>query len=155
MTNLIPALNLESESCMTTFTEFLEQYKNTWMNSSLVELKDIISKDYKAREVRQDDIIDFGYEESIAGWEQGFKFVKDNEAEWILNQIAVIPLRKSEFMVVITATIAVEHINIETANLFFQTFKRDSNGKWKLVRSYIEAGLPKDEFLNNTLGFSD
>lgn len=34
------------------------------------------SEDYKASEITGGKIIDFGYAESIEGWEQGFNFVK-------------------------------------------------------------------------------
>ena len=127
-----------------TFQQFLNTYLDVWRTSSLTELKDIISKDYKAREITGGEIIDFGYEESINGWEQGFNFVQENNAEWILKEISIFPLRVDETLVILSATMVIKGKRLETANLFFQTFKRNSAGDWKLVRSYIEAGISND-----------
>ena len=57
------------------FRYFLDSYLDIWRNSSLADMKRIISKDYKAREISAGEVVDFGYEQSIAGWEQGFNFV--------------------------------------------------------------------------------
>ena len=132
----------------TIFQEFLDTYIEAWKNSSLTELKTCISKDYKAREITGGEVVDFGYEESISGWEQGFHFVKENDAEWDLQIMSIFPIRKDEFLVIISATIVIQGKRIETANLFFQTFKRNNMEEWSLVRSYIEAGIPSI-FLNN------
>ncbi len=137
----------------TIFQEFLDTYIAAWRNSSLNELKNCISKDYKAREITGGEVVDFGYDESISGWEQGFHFVKENDAEWELDIKSVLPLRKDEILVIISATIVIQGKRIETANLFFQTFKKNSLNEWALVRSYIEAGIPhvylNDFQLNN------
>jgi hypothetical protein len=125
-----------------TFRKFLDTYLDVWRASSLTELKDLISIDYKAREITGGEIVDFGYEESINGWVQGFNYVQKNNAQWILNEISIFPLRVDETMVILSATIVIKGKSLETANLFFQTFKRNSIGDWKLVRSYIEAGIP-------------
>ena len=125
-----------------TFQKFLDMYIDIWRNSSLDELKDLISKDYKAREITGEELVDFGYEESINGWEQGFNFVKENDAEWDLQVISILPLREDEMMTIISATLVIQGTRIDTANLFFQTFKKDSMNKRQLVRSYIEAGIP-------------
>jgi hypothetical protein len=34
-------------------------------------LKNLISQDYEAKEITGGDIVYFGYEESLDGWEQG------------------------------------------------------------------------------------
>ena len=130
------------------FKKFLDTYIEAWRSSSLTELKNCISKDYKAREISGGEIDDFGYEQSINGWEQGFQFVKENGAEWEVQVMSMLPLRKDEFLVIISATMVIQGNRIETANLFFQTFKRNSIDEWALVRSYIEAGIP-NEFLKN------
>lgn len=124
------------------FFRFLDNYLEIWRNSSLADLKNIISKDYEAREITGEDIVDFGYEESIKGWEQGFKFAKENNAEWNINVISILPLREGETMVILSATLVNQGKSLETANLFFQTFQKNSKNEWKLVRSYIEAGIP-------------
>ena len=105
-------------------------------------MKNILSKDYEAREVSEGEISDFGYEESLKGWEQGFKFAKENNAEWNIHVISILPLRETETMAILSATLIVQGKRLETANLFFQTFQKNSKNEWKLVRSYIEAGIP-------------
>ena len=123
-----------------TFPKFLNSYLDAWRNSSLTDLKDFISQDYKAREVTGGEIDDFGYKESILGWEQGFNFAREHNAEWKINVHATIPLREDETMVILSATLVIKEKHIETTNLFIQTFKK-SEESWKLVRSYIEAGV--------------
>ena len=115
---------------------------NVWRDSSLTNLKNLISQDYEAREIEGGNIVDFGYEESIDGWEQGFKFVKENNAHWNINVISIIPLRETETMAIISATMVIQGKSLETANMFFQTFKKNNINEWKLVRSYIEARIP-------------
>lgn len=125
----------------TNFNDFLDKYMEIWRNSSLIELRGIISKDYQGREIADGKIIDFGYEESIEGWEQGFNFAKENQAEWELNKLSVIPLRDNENLVLLSATLVIKGQNSGVGNLFFQTFKEGTSDNWKLVRSYIEAGV--------------
>ncbi|HEY4599801.1 MAG TPA: flavoprotein [Cerasibacillus sp.] len=126
------------------FRQFLDTYLDIWRNSPLTELSQLISKDYKAREITGENIVDFGYEESINGWEQGFNFVKENNAQWILNEISVIPLRIDEKSVILSATMIVQGKSLETSNLFFQTFKKNNFDDWKLVRNYVEVGVLND-----------
>ncbi|WP_059174023.1 hypothetical protein [Bacillus sp. FJAT-27445] len=124
------------------FRKFLDSYLDAWRSSSLTEIRDLLSSNYKGREITGDEIVDFGFEESMLGWEQGFNFVKENNAQWELNLISIIPLRADEMLVIISATILIKGERLNSANLFFQTFKKDSSNDWKLVRSYIEAGIP-------------
>lgn len=126
------------------FNIFLEKYLNVWRNSSLPELKSVISHEYQAREIADGKISDFGYNESIRGWEQGFNFVRGNKASWELEVINRIKIREHEVMAVILARLVVEGKSMETCNLFFQTFTYDFG--WKLIRSYIEAGIPVSQF---------
>jgi hypothetical protein len=126
------------------FRKFLDTYLGVWRSSSLTELRELISKDYKGREIRDGKIVDFGFEESVLGWEQGFNYVKENNAQWKLNEISIIPLRVDETMVIISATMVIKGNSLETSNLFLQTFKKVSSDGWKLIRSYIEAGIPND-----------
>jgi hypothetical protein len=123
------------------FRRFLNHYLHVWRNSSLEEMKELISKDYQAREIRGDQIDDFGYGESIKGWEQGFKYVKEKEGIWDLKELAVIPLKEDEVMAVLSASIIIKGERLGTANLFFYTFKKDGEGSWKQARSYVETGI--------------
>lgn len=43
------------------FRKFLDSYLKVWRNSSLTDMKNIISKDYQAREITGGEIVDFGY----------------------------------------------------------------------------------------------
>ncbi|MGD6873624.1 flavoprotein [Sutcliffiella horikoshii] len=126
------------------FRKFLNIYLDAWRSSSIDGMRNIISKDYKAREISYGNIIDFGFEESINGWEQGFSFAKENNAEWELNEIAIIPLRTDETLVILSATMILQGKSIDSAHLFFQTFKKEESNSWKLIRSYIEAGISLD-----------
>jgi hypothetical protein len=93
-----------------------------WRNSSLNELKDVISKDYQAREISGGKIIDFGYDESICGWEQGFTYVKENNAEWELKEVSVIPLRENEKMVILSASLIISGKSFDSEKLIFSNF---------------------------------
>lgn len=125
-----------------TFRQFFDRYVDVWKSSSLVDLKELISMDYKAREVAEGTIMDFGYEESLQGWEKGFNFIKENGARWEINEIAEMPLRDDETMMILSAAIIMDDKRLETSNLFMQTFKMGDNNDWKLVRSYIETAIP-------------
>ncbi|MGD6846620.1 flavoprotein [Rossellomorea aquimaris] len=124
-----------------TFRPFIDAFLDAWNRSSLMELAYFISKEYQAREVTGGEIADFGYEESIEGWKQGFHFVKVNDAKWDVNEMSIIPLREDEIMAILSATIHIQGKSMETANIFFNTFKKNKHSEWKLVRSYIEAGV--------------
>lgn len=126
------------------FKRFFENYLEAWKNSSLEDLQPMISHEYQAREIADGKISDFGYDESMRGWEQGFNFVKGNNAEWELTEINRIMIREHEVMAVIIAKLTVDGKNMDTCNLFFQTYTYDFG--WKLVRSYIEAGIPSRQF---------
>ncbi|MEC1377472.1 flavoprotein [Heyndrickxia oleronia] len=131
-----------------TFHPFLNKYLAIWGKSSLQELKELISEDYRAREISGKEIIDFGFNESIEGWEQGFRFVVENGAEWELNKLSIIQLNKREVLAIIFAALVINGERLDNGNLFFQTFRREINNDWKLVRSYIEAGALTDFVLN-------
>ena len=130
------------------FRKFLNHYLACWSNSSLVEMKELISPDYQAREITNEAIVDFGYIESLIGWEEGFNFVIENAGEWDLREIYSIPLRQDEWLSVISASLVINGKSLDSANLFFQTFKLEHNTNWKLIRSYIEAGIPLDNLSN-------
>lgn len=123
------------------FEQFLDRFIENWQISSLREMKKIISKNYQAREITGGEIDDFGYEDSINGWEQGFTFLKENNAEWDLHVHSIIPLREKEMMAIIFAGLIINGKKTSAGNLFFDTFKLNASGEWKLVRSYVEAGV--------------
>ena len=126
------------------FRSFLERFLGSWKSSSLHELKDLISKDYKAREITAEEVVDFGYEESVEGWRQGFSFIKENDAEWDLKELASFPLKHQEWMVIIWAAPVFKGQSPMNGSLFFDTFHTDTDTGWKLVRSYIETNIPFD-----------
>ncbi|WP_053216109.1 hypothetical protein [Guptibacillus hwajinpoensis] len=45
-------------------------------------------------------------------------------------------------LAIIYASIKEDGEQSETGNVFFDTFRKGVQGNWKLVRSYIEAGVP-------------
>ncbi|MCR8849280.1 nuclear transport factor 2 family protein [Rossellomorea sp. SC111] len=122
------------------FRSALDAFLLAWENSSLTELETFISADYQGREVRDVEIEAFGYEESVEGWKQGFAYVKEQQAEWEIREVSVIPLKEDETMAILFATIILDGGPMDTGNMFFNTFKKREEG-WKLVRSYIETGV--------------
>ncbi|MFC7786428.1 flavoprotein [Rossellomorea sp. GCM10028870] len=122
-----------------TFKPFLDVFLEAWKNPSIREFEKFISTDYRAREIRDGEIVDFGYEESIEGWKQGFDFVKKQHAEWEIHEVSIIPMKEDEVMAILSATIVLNGEAMETCHLFFDTFKKGDN--WKIVRSYIETGV--------------
>jgi len=130
-----------------TFRKFFDNYLETWRSSSLPELKDLIAKDFKAREVSDGNSVDFDYEKSVKSWEQGFNFVKESGAQWDIIEVSVMPLKDNETTVILSATLMIKGKRLETSDLFMQTFKLENNN-WKLVRSYIEAGIPLSKMSN-------
>jgi hypothetical protein len=123
------------------FRRFLDSYLDSWRNSSLSDIKKILSKDYKAREISGGEVIDFVYEEAITGWEQGFEFARGKDNRWDLHEVAIIPLRENEVMAILSATLVIGGKKLGSVSLFFQTFKKQENKDWNLIRSYIEAGV--------------
>jgi hypothetical protein len=105
-------------------------------------MEKFIANDYQAREITGEEIIDFGYEESINGWKQGFDFVLEVGAKWEINEISILSLRENEMLATLSATIIIPGKTMEKANLFYDTFKKSDDNQWKLIRSYIEAGVP-------------
>ncbi|MBN8193318.1 flavoprotein [Bacillus sp. NTK074B] len=131
----------------------LDAFLQAWENSSHIELESFISTDYQTREVRNGDIAEFGYDESIEGWKQGFEYVKNNHGKWEIHEVAVIPMKDDEIMAILYATIVMDSTPMETGNMFFDTFK-EVNGQWKLVRSYIETGV-KGDYVRGALRGTD
>jgi hypothetical protein len=125
-----------------TFRPFLDTFIDAWKQSSIMSMEKFISNDYQAREITGGDIVDFGYEESINGWKQGFNFIKENRAQWEINEVSIITLRENEMLAILSATIIIKGKTLETANIFFDTFKKSVENEWQLIRSYIEAGVP-------------
>ncbi|NQD67368.1 flavoprotein [Bacillus haikouensis] len=125
-----------------TFRQFLNRFIDAWKQSSLTNMEKFIANDYQAREITGEEIIDFGYEESINGWKQGFDFVLEVGAKWEINEISILSLRENEMLATLSATIIIPGKTMEKANLFYDTFKKSDDNEWKLIRSYIEAGVP-------------
>lgn len=129
------------------FQVFLESYIESWKCSSIEDMKKIISVEYQAREIRNGKIFDFGYEESIEGWAGAFHEFRDKDMQWTLEEKGIIQLKENEIMAILSASLIIEGKRLETANLFFQTFRMEDT-VWKLIRSYIESGLPLIEMKN-------
>ena len=123
------------------FSFFLDTFLQAWKTSSFIELKELISQEYQGREVTDGNLVDFGYEESLEGWKQGFEFAKENNALWDIKVVSIFSLRKDETMAILSATLIMQGKPLEKANLFFYTFRKYSDDNWKLLRSYIESGI--------------
>jgi hypothetical protein len=134
------------------FQVFLESYIEYWKCSSIEDIKKIISVEYQAREIRSGEIFDFGYEDSIQGWAQAFHEFRDKDVQWVLEEKGIIQLKENEVMAILSASLIIQGKPLETANLFFQTFRLEDT-VWKLIRSYIEAGLPLDEMKSPLIRF--
>lgn len=135
---------------MQTFREFFTYYQEVWETCNFDGMKAIISKDYQAREITQGVCEDFGYEVSLKGWREGFSFVQNNQGQWDLHEIGVIPLGKDEYMGILAASIVIGGKRLQNANVFFETFTYQDE-EWKRVRSYIETGIPADQLKEYTL----
>ncbi|MCF6136683.1 flavoprotein [Pseudalkalibacillus berkeleyi] len=127
------------------FAQFLEEYFSGWKSCSLDSIKSHMTMDFQAREVREVKgevlIQDYGYEESIEGWSQAFRSFEGMEVEWKIVEGYQIPLRENEMLVTFWVGLSLDGKQLETAHFFTDTIKRIA-GKWKLCRSYIEAGIP-------------
>ncbi|WP_035187512.1 hypothetical protein [Alteribacter aurantiacus] len=128
--------------------ESIKSFVKAWESSELSELVSFISPDYQAREITGGEIVDFGYDKCIKGWEDGFQFVEDNQAQWDVRVIKITPIRDDEAIVTITASLLMNDEYFKGANLFYETFKKNTDREWKVVRSYIEAGLPVQYILD-------
>lgn len=93
---------------------------------------------------------DFGYEEALKGWREGFSFVQRNHGQWAVHEIGVIPLGKGDYLGILTASIMIDGKRLQNANVFFETFTYQDE-KWKRVRSYIETGIPAEQLNEYTL----
>jgi hypothetical protein len=47
-------------------------------------------------------------------------------------------------MAILSATLVIGGKKLENVSLFFQTFKKQENDEWKLIRSYIETGISNE-----------
>jgi hypothetical protein len=130
------------------FNDFLNLFISSWRDSSIEEMEHMISKKYAGREIRGEEIEDFGYDESINGWAKGFEFVRENNAEWEIQLLNSYPLRSNEYMAVIAATIKIDGKAVSSYNLFYDTFRKER--EWKNVRSYIETGIT-EEYLQRVI----
>ncbi|WP_053365336.1 hypothetical protein [Bacillus sp. FJAT-27245] len=124
------------------FRTFLDAYLDAWRASSIPKFENMLSLDYQAREITGGEIVDFGYDESIEGWRQGFDFALKNQAQWVITEHSVFPLRDNEHLVVLSASMLLGGVALDSGHLFFQTFRKFGDGNWRLARSYIEAGIP-------------
>jgi hypothetical protein len=136
------------------FEEFYKGYLDSWRNFSIKGIENVVSPEYTAREIRGKEVYDFGYEESIDGWNHAFKGLRGSNAEWILEDDVILSLKEDEMMAIIWASLIIEDIPIKTASLFFQTFRWEE-GSWKMVRSYIEAEIPIEKMLSLKLSTTE
>ncbi|QAS52567.1 flavoprotein [Halobacillus litoralis] len=123
-----------------TFEVFFKKFKEKARRQDLDFLKETISKELKAREIRSGEIVDYHYDDSIEGWRQAFDYFADKDMDWIYTDNTIIPLNQNEWLASFWVSIRLDGELLETSNLFFNTFQ-NQDGKWQLVRTYIEAGV--------------
>ncbi|KGX89576.1 hypothetical protein [Pontibacillus marinus] len=127
----------------TDFHSFLDEYLSNWKQGNTDYMREVISKELQAREIREGEAVDFGYEESVQGWAGAFDYFADQDMEWVLTPQSIISLKEDEKMAIVRAAPIIEGKLVPSSNLFFNTFKQDSaTNEWKLVRSYVETGVP-------------
>ncbi len=127
----------------TDFHSFIGEYLSNWKQGNTDYMREVISKDLQAREIREGEAVDFGYEESVQGWAGAFNYFADQDMEWVLTPQSIISLKEDEKMAIVRAAPIIEGKLVPSSNLFFNTFKQDPTlNEWKLVRSYIETGVP-------------
>lgn len=56
-------------------------------------------------------------------------------------------------MAILSATLVIGGKKLDNVSLFFQTFKKQENDDWKLIRSYIETGVPNENI--NKIKFNE
>ncbi|WP_079477254.1 hypothetical protein [Halobacillus salinus] len=122
------------------FYSFFDAFKKRASEHDLDFLKETIHKDFAAREVRDGEMVDYGYAESVEGWRQAFDYFADQDMEWIYTDHSVTQIKENEWLAAFWVSIVLDGDLLPTSNLFFDTFRYE-DGTWKLVRSYIEAGV--------------
>ncbi|MDZ5713289.1 hypothetical protein [Jeotgalibacillus haloalkalitolerans] len=121
----------------------IEAFIEAWKDSSISRLTDFIHPQYQAREIRNGQAEDFGYEESVKGWSDAFQSLSSGINEWIIEERARYKLNNTETTVVLWVTVKTEADTQLSGSLFFETF-REKDGQIKLVRSYIETGVLRE-----------
>ncbi|MBM7579591.1 hypothetical protein [Jeotgalibacillus terrae] len=121
----------------------IEAFIEAWKDSSITRLTDLIHPQYQAREIRNGQAEDFGYEESVKGWSDAFQSISSGMNEWVIEERARFQLNHNEMTVVIWVTVKSDDDQQSNGSLFFETF-REEEGQTMLVRSYIETGVLRE-----------
>ncbi|WP_226585537.1 hypothetical protein [Halobacillus litoralis] len=122
------------------FKTFFEQFKERAGRQDLNYLKETISEDLQAREIRNGEVVDYHFEDSISGWKQAFDYFAEKDMEWIYTDHSFIQLCDDEWLAAFWVSIYLEGKLLESSNLFFNSYRYE-NDHWKLIRTYIEAGV--------------
>lgn len=126
------------------FQSFYETFKQHARQQDLDFLKETLSDQLVAREIRQDEVIDYSYEASIEGWKQAFEHFKNKDMTWIYTDHSLTKLKENEWLASFWVSIELEGELLGSSNLFFNTYKKE-NDTWQLIRTYIEAGVQTPE----------
>lgn len=128
---------------MTEFQSFFKQYQQAWNGGDAKKLVGLFSKDLQVREAHAgNDISDWGYEQSLSGWQQAFDAYGSQGPKWHFHEVTVNQVSDDEVMAVFWVTFELNGKLTSGANFFVETFRREIEG-WRLYRSYSEAGIPK------------
>ncbi|MCA0972460.1 flavoprotein [Halobacillus litoralis] len=122
------------------FYTFFETFKERARKHDLGFLKEVIAEEFIAREIRDGEHMDYGREESVEGWRQAFEHFEGQDMNWIYTNHSVTQTKADEWMAVFWVSVVIAGEPLPASNLFFDTFRYEDE-TWKLVRSYIEAGV--------------
>ncbi|MGI8316347.1 hypothetical protein [Halobacillus mangrovi] len=126
------------------FHSYYGTFKERARKQDLDFLKETISDQLVVREIRQDEVIDYSYEDSIEGWKQAFGHFQDKDMTWIYTDHCLTELKENEWLASFWVSIELEGELLGSSNLFFNTYKKEKD-TWQLVRTYIEAGVETPE----------
>lgn len=131
------------------FSTFYESFKDRARSQDLAFLKETIAEDLIAREIRDGEVVDYGYEESIEGWKQAFDHFENMDMTWVYTDHSMTQTKDKEWIVSFWVSIVLDGEPIPNSNLFFDTFQQTDEG-WKLIRSYIESGVQNPHLVKNS-----
>ncbi|WP_079525347.1 hypothetical protein [Halobacillus hunanensis] len=75
-----------------------EQFKDRSSQHDLTYLRKVISRDLEAREIRDGEVTDYSYQESIEGWKQASDHFADMDMEWKYTDHSITKLKDDEWL---------------------------------------------------------
>ncbi|KHE72018.1 hypothetical protein [Halobacillus sp. BBL2006] len=94
------------------FKSFYEMFKERASQQDLEFLKETISEKLLAREIRQGEVVDYSYAESIEGWKQAFNLFEDKKMTWIYTDHSLTKLKDDEWLAAFFISIELETLTL-------------------------------------------